>query len=138
MVGGSESDRCRQARQWGSLRLDGELSELERLLLRRHLNRCEECRTFVDGLEAIARTVRATPLEQLDRPLAPAAPPPTKKAPRRVRLVAATAVVVVAAGVGAVVGAVIGSSGKQPVQSPPVQTIVQVPDNGPHPTTGNI
>lgn len=138
MVGGSDNDRCRQARQWGSLRLDGELSELERLLLRRHLSRCEQCRAFVAGMEGVTRLVRSTPPAELERPLAAPAPQPARRSPRTVRLVAATAVVVVAAAVGAVVGAVIGSSGKQQVPQQQITTIVQLPNDAPRPTSGNL
>jgi predicted anti-sigma-YlaC factor YlaD len=140
MVGGSDHDRCRRAREWSSLRLDGELSELERLLLRRHLGRCEECRAFAAAIEGATRMVRTTPLEQLERPLAPAAAV-APRSRRRVRLVAATALVVVAAGIGAVVGAVVGSAGNgpaQPQQFPSVAFNTPGQTQTTPPTTGNI
>ena len=39
-------ERCRQARQWLSARLDGELSERRRARLDQHLQACEPCRRF--------------------------------------------------------------------------------------------
>ena len=37
---------CDRARAWVSLKLDGELSELEGFMLESHLARCEACRAF--------------------------------------------------------------------------------------------
>ena len=140
MVGRSDQDRCRRAREWSSLRLDGELSELERLLLRRHLSRCPECRAFADTIQGATRVVRTTPLEQLERPPSrEAAAVPRSR--RRLRLAAATALVVVAAGVGAVVGAVIGSAGQTPTPTPPGSSIALLPNTQTQttpPPTGNI
>src|SRR5262245_721060 len=42
----SQSWACDRARQAVSLRLDGELSQIERALLDRHLERCTECAAF--------------------------------------------------------------------------------------------
>lgn len=61
---------CRRGREWISLRLDGELSELERALLRAHLLRCAGCRTFAHDIEAATAALRAAPLERLSRPVA--------------------------------------------------------------------
>ena len=70
-----ERDRsCRRAREWVSLRLDGELSELERLLLRRHLARCEGCRTTAEHVERTATLMRSAPLEHPSRGVAEASP----------------------------------------------------------------
>jgi anti-sigma factor RsiW len=54
---------CARARFWASLRLDGELSELEGALLDAHLGRCEACRDVVDGFGAAVGLLRATPQE---------------------------------------------------------------------------
>ena len=53
---------CRRAREWVSLRLDGELSELERLLLRRHLG----------ALRGLPRVRRSTSIETTHAPCASA------------------------------------------------------------------
>ena len=56
---------CDRARTWASLRLDGELSELERALLETHLGRCVDCRTAVDGIEGATQAIRSAPLVPL-------------------------------------------------------------------------
>jgi predicted anti-sigma-YlaC factor YlaD len=61
---------CERAREWGSLRLDGELSEFERVLLDAHLSRCEACDSYVREIGAITQTIRAAALETLPRPVA--------------------------------------------------------------------
>ena len=50
----SKGQLCERARQWASLRLDGELSELENALLDAHLGRCQACSGFVREAESIA------------------------------------------------------------------------------------
>lgn len=59
-----------------SLDLDGELSRLELARLRRHLDRCAECRTFATAAEGLALALREAPLDPLPRPT---------PVPRRVR-----------------------------------------------------
>ena len=61
---------CERAREWGSLRLDGELSEFERVLLDAHLSRCAACDAYVHEIGAITQTIRAVALEPLPRPVA--------------------------------------------------------------------
>jgi len=56
---------CERARFWASLRLDGELSELEGALLDAHLARCAGCREVTDGFAASTAAVRSAPLERL-------------------------------------------------------------------------
>jgi predicted anti-sigma-YlaC factor YlaD len=56
---------CERARFWASLRLDGELSELEGALLDAHLARCAGCRAVADGFGASTTTLRSAPLERL-------------------------------------------------------------------------
>lgn len=70
--------RCERARQWASLRLDGEVSALEGQLLERHLATCEGCRSFEAGIRSATMLVReASPevptrrFEQPRRPLVP-------------------------------------------------------------------
>src|SRR5438105_15623602 len=60
---------CERGREWISLRLDGELSELAQKMLDAHLARCPECRAFEAEAAVTTRMLRATPLEQLERPL---------------------------------------------------------------------
>jgi predicted anti-sigma-YlaC factor YlaD len=64
---------CERAHTWISLRLDGELSELERALLDAHLAHCGDCRAAAAGVEGLTRAMRAAPL---------ASPPPRPVLPR--------------------------------------------------------
>jgi anti-sigma factor RsiW len=64
----SASWACDRARQAVSLRLDGELSQLERALLERHLDRCSACAVFADDASALTRELRAAPPVRLERP----------------------------------------------------------------------
>src|SRR5215212_1032212 len=61
---------CERAREWASLGLDGELSELERVLLDSHTRRCAGCAAYVEEITAITDTIRATSLEPVPRPVA--------------------------------------------------------------------
>src|SRR3954470_10231567 len=53
---------CDRARTWASLRLDGELSELEGALLTAHLGRCERCSGAVARMELATAAMREEPL----------------------------------------------------------------------------
>jgi anti-sigma factor RsiW len=57
------SQLCARARFWASLRLDGELSELEGALLDAHLARCEACSAVAREFGALTADLRARPLE---------------------------------------------------------------------------
>jgi anti-sigma factor RsiW len=52
-----------------SLRLDGELSQLEGALLERHLDRCPACAEFAADASALTRELRAAPPVRLGRPI---------------------------------------------------------------------
>ena len=58
------ADECARAREWASLRLDGQLSDFEEVLLEAHLARCPDCRAFAATTAALTGTLRAAPLEQ--------------------------------------------------------------------------
>ena len=62
------SRQCETSRGWTSLRLDGELSELEEAMLRRHVAGCADCEAFVAAAEAFTTRLRSAPLES-PRPL---------------------------------------------------------------------
>lgn len=123
---GSEGDRdrgCARAREWCSQRLDGELSELERLLLRRHLGRCSDCRAFADRIVATTTALRSAPLEAPSRPLAPT-PVSVGLRPRaRRRLALAFALVALFAALGGVLGTKLADEER----ARPVTTIVELP-----------
>jgi hypothetical protein len=58
---------CERAREWSSLRIDGELSVLEDELLERHLGACEACATFEDAMRATAGAMRSAPVARPTR-----------------------------------------------------------------------
>jgi predicted anti-sigma-YlaC factor YlaD len=97
---------CDRAHEWISLRLDGELSQLESVMLDAHLERCESCRRFASEVQAFTRRVRGAELEPVSVPVA---------VPRRrhvgfaaVRVGAAAAVMLVAVGLGTVFAPAVG------------------------------
>lgn len=58
---------CDRAREWASLKRDGELSDFEHALLAAHLARCADCRSFEADLAVLTGSMRATPLERRER-----------------------------------------------------------------------
>jgi predicted anti-sigma-YlaC factor YlaD len=100
----SRGQLCDRARQWASLRLDGELSELESALLDSHLARCDACRAFSVEAAGIAAALRGVAMERIEEPLVVL--PVVHRAPRVRALQAAVAVglVLVAAALGSVLG----------------------------------
>jgi hypothetical protein len=103
--------RCERARQLASLRLDGELSELEDALLEQHLEGCASCSAFAGRLAATTEAVRAVPLER------PAISYPRFERPV-IRLPVGRRVAIVAVAAAAVLGAFVGSSLQKPSPAP--------------------
>jgi Putative zinc-finger len=64
------SVNCSRVRAQVSLRLDDELSQLERRMVTAHLERCGDCRLFADEVEDFTLQLRAAPLVALQRPIA--------------------------------------------------------------------
>jgi predicted anti-sigma-YlaC factor YlaD len=93
---------CDRAREYASLRLDGELSDFERALLDSHLERCPGCRAFAADLGCVTERLRTAKLEQ---PLIALTLPRRRfVAVRSVRVSAAAAAVVSVVGIGALFG----------------------------------
>jgi predicted anti-sigma-YlaC factor YlaD len=86
---------CERARAWASLRLDGELSELEEALLVAHVRRCAACREYEEMVSAVVVVLRAQPLEQVEHPVAVPGRRRTILRPIALARVAAVAAVVV-------------------------------------------
>jgi hypothetical protein len=107
---GLRSRQCERARELASLRLDGELSELEEALLRTHQGRCADCDAFVRSLVGFTGELRAAPLESPSRPFT--LPRRPRVALRSVQVAAAAAAIAVVAGVGSML-AVLGSPAGQ-------------------------
>lgn len=97
---------CMRAREAVSVRLDGELGELEGVRLDGHLRRCPECRAFAAHADSLAAALRGALLES--------APPllfsPRERRRLRVPAAAAAGAVIAAIGFSFAVGQMIGSS----------------------------
>jgi predicted anti-sigma-YlaC factor YlaD len=64
------SQECERTRASVSAALDGELSELEALRMRTHLDGCDACREFEESAQFSTTALRMAPLEPLSHPLA--------------------------------------------------------------------
>jgi predicted anti-sigma-YlaC factor YlaD len=94
--------RCDRAREYASLRLDGELSDFESTLLDSHIERCPSCRAFAEDLVGVTERLRTAPLE---RPLIVLTLPQRRFAAlRTMQASAAAAAVVSVVGIGALFG----------------------------------
>jgi anti-sigma factor RsiW len=127
MMDAAPGQLCARARFWASLRVDGELSELESALLDSHLGRCAECRRYAVGVTSATALLR----EQ-----APAVPAPVTltaaPAPARFLLGATAAVLVVlAAALGGLVSRAVSPSASpsaSALHSVAVVSTVETPD----------
>lgn len=109
----SRGQLCDRARRWASLRVDGELSELEGALLDAHLAGCDDCATFSNDADEIAIALRTAPLEWPE-PVVLDLPRRLVRHRRSVRLVqsaAAATLVIAAALAGSLVGVARHASG---------------------------
>jgi len=132
-MAGEKTVRCDRARQWASLRVDGELSELEGLMLERHVAGCDSCREWQRRVERTTELLRAAPLErpapraELDRRVG-------ARFPLRHRLVLAA--VVAAAALGSLLGAALDRperSAPSPSPSPSPSLSLLPPGSGDEP-----
>jgi anti-sigma factor RsiW len=113
------NSRCERARQWASLRIDGELSELEDALLEKHLEACASCSAFATRLTATAEAVRGVPMERPEIEY-PRFERPVLRLPvgRRVGIVAVAA--------AAVLGSLVGSFLNRSAPAPAPASVPQV------------
>jgi anti-sigma factor RsiW len=107
------SPACDRVRGQLSLELDGELSQLERAMVAAHLERCDRCRAFRDGVVAITGALREAPLERLEHAVIL---PSRSRSRRRARfataqVAAAAASIAVALGFGLNASGVVDSAG---------------------------
>lgn len=102
---------CMRAREAASLRLDGELSELEELRLDLHLHDCGACRAYAREIAAIAEELRAASLEQPRVAIFTPRPPRSRLRIQSVAAVAAVGLVAAAAGTSFAIGRALGTQG---------------------------
>ncbi|MCW2965992.1 MAG: hypothetical protein JWO17_3244 [Actinomycetia bacterium] len=110
---------CERARFWASLRLDGELSELEGALLDAHLARCTGCQAVVERFGASTTALRTATLEHI-APVAVDLP----RSPRRLLATVAVAAVLV---LGVIAGGFV--SGQLPSNAAKAPHVVAVVAN---------
>jgi len=91
MIGWRRTTPCERAAQWISLELDGELTELERAGLTRHVARCADCRVLAAELGGLTALLRATPLVEPTGELPMGAPRRRARARKRIGLALAFA-----------------------------------------------
>ena len=109
---------CERAREWASLRLDDELSVLEEEILERHLDFCDACRRFEEGMRLSTARIRSTPLETPTRRVpVPARSGVVTQYRKRTALAAAAALAI---------GALVGSLVERPGQAVPSESPSQV------------
>lgn len=104
---------CERARSWSSLRTDRELSELESALLDDHLGRCRSCRAFARGIEDVSAALAAA---RLERPAPLALILPRRRAHGAWLQSAAASLLVVVAGLAALLGGVTRHGGPAEVK----------------------
>jgi predicted anti-sigma-YlaC factor YlaD len=100
---------CERAREWASLRMDGELSEFEQALLAAHLEGCAPCADFARSVGAVSRSLRKAEPMRLREPIAL---PRRRRSFGGLRATAgatAAAAVVAAIGLGTLIGSVGGT-----------------------------
>jgi anti-sigma factor RsiW len=113
---------CDRAREWSSLRLDGELSQLERALLDAHLARCAACRSFAAETAAYTLELRSFEPEQPTAPIV--LPRRATGSFRSLQTGVAAAMVIAAAALGSALGVLERShSNAKATQSARVSTI---------------
>jgi predicted anti-sigma-YlaC factor YlaD len=94
---------CDRARQWASLRVDDEISELEEALLDAHLARCACCSAFAEETGRVAAALRSVAQERPEAPVVISIP----RRRRRVRVLG-TAVACTLALAAALAGSLVG------------------------------
>jgi anti-sigma factor RsiW len=116
---------CMRAREAVSVRLDGELCELDEVRLDQHLDDCPACSRFAADAARTTQVLRDTPL--VTAPLAPFVA--RRRYPVRVPFAAAAAVMLIAATSGSLflAGRFLGGAGASAGRMPPAITAPRQP-----------
>ena len=88
---------CDRVRSQLSLQLDGELSQLERAMVVRHLRRCAGCQAFQINVAAFTQALREAPAETMEVPVVVAGRP--RRIVARLQVGVAAALAIAALGV---------------------------------------
>jgi anti-sigma factor RsiW len=107
---------CERARFWASLRLDGELSELEGALLDSHLARCAACQAVAEAFSASTTALRSATFERV-APVAVDLPRSSR------RLIASSAVAAVLV-LGVIAGGLVSGVSRGAAPAPHVVAVV--------------
>jgi predicted anti-sigma-YlaC factor YlaD len=102
---------CERTRRSISLRLDGEISDLEEAALCRHLERCAACGALAEELVGLTELLRATPFSEPRRSIVPERARGRRRQPARRRVGVALAF---AATVGSAFVVLLGPSSPEP------------------------
>jgi predicted anti-sigma-YlaC factor YlaD len=112
---------CDRSRAWISLRLDGEISQIESALLRAHLTVCADCRSFGDDVAWQTEQLRAASFQRRQIPVSI----PRRRSFARRPLEMGTALAAAAAASIALVVGIGGSHARTDV--PPARVVPESP-----------
>jgi predicted anti-sigma-YlaC factor YlaD len=104
---------CSRAQAWASLELDGELSQLESVLLERHLERCAGCAARVHDMRGLADVLCGAPLERPSAPVFVASPRRLRAGSVAARVAVAATLALAAGGLGVLAGSLGGDGGTE-------------------------
>ena len=122
------SDRgCSRALAWASLELDGELSQLESVLLERHLERCAGCALHVSEMRTLATTLRTAALETPSAPVFVARSRRSRSGALAAKVAIAAALALAAGGLGVFAGSLGGDPAAPDPQEP--ELVFLTPDD---------
>jgi predicted anti-sigma-YlaC factor YlaD len=104
---------CMQAREAASLRLDGELNELDAVRLGLHLRDCAGCHAYAREIEAITLELRSAPLERPRGESFVLRPKQVRAIRMQAAAVAAVGIIAAVAGTSFAIGRVVGTDSKR-------------------------
>jgi anti-sigma factor RsiW len=102
---GHQSRTCERAREWVSLALDGELSELGHARVSSHLAACAACSAYAADIERTTKALRDAPLASLGAAVALPARRRPALASRAYQVAGVAAILAAAVGIGSQLGA---------------------------------
>jgi anti-sigma factor RsiW len=118
---GSSSRSCDRARAWISFQLDGELAEVERAMLQRHLGQCPGCTSYAAETRAFTEALREAPAVQFTA--SAVVPTRRNRAPQFRRVLPGAAAAMAMLTVGGTLGHVLTT--RKPPEPGPIITIFE-------------